>query len=66
MCKYSCPKHTAKDQRFALGEVVQIPPLEVDFIYKLSERFLQKFSKTMEVVVKGYWKEIDRVIGDKC
>lgn len=26
VCKYSCPKHTAKDQRFALGEVVQIPP----------------------------------------
>lgn len=26
VCKYSCPKHTAKDQRCALGEVVQIPP----------------------------------------
>lgn len=26
VCKYSCLKHTAKDQRCALGEVVQIPP----------------------------------------
>lgn len=27
VCKYSCPKRTAKDQRFALGgEVVHIPP----------------------------------------
>ena len=27
---------------------------------------LRALSKTVEVVVKGYWEEIDRVIGDKC